>query len=71
MNLTSEKREKMPASQFGQPASKGFPMNDQEHARLAVGGATRSYRAGNISKSTEERIQGEARGKLARYRGGK
>ncbi len=71
MNLTADKRASMPAKEFGQPAKKGFPMSDPLHARLAIGGATRSYRAGNISKSTEERIQGEARGKLARYRGGK
>ena len=71
MNLTAEKREKMPAKEFAQPETKDFPLNDATHARLAIGGATRSYRAGNISKSEEERIQGEARSKLARYRGAK
>ncbi len=39
-------------------------MGDQKHARLAIGGATRSLHAGNISKATAERIQGEARAKL-------
>lgn len=46
-----------------------FPIGDDKHARLAIGGATRSYDAGNISKSTEERIQSEARGKLDTEKG--
>lgn len=41
-----------------------FPVGDRKHARLAIGGATRSYNAGNISKTTEERIQARARAKL-------
>ena len=41
-----------------------FPVGDAKHARLAIGGATRSYNAGNISKSTEEHIKAEARHKL-------
>lgn len=62
--LKSAQRKKMRSSEFGLPASKGFPMNDENHDRLAIGGATRSYNAGNISKSTEERLQSEARAKL-------
>lgn len=41
-----------------------FPIGDAKHARLAIGGATRSYRAGNISKSTEQHIKAAARRKL-------
>ena len=62
--LTAAKRKNMPGSAFGIPGKKAFPMSDPNHARLAIGGATRSYNAGNIGKSTEERIQSEARGKL-------
>lgn len=62
--LNAAARRAMPARQFGQPKSKGFPMNDATHDRLAIGGATRSYNAGNISKGTEQRIQGQARKKL-------
>lgn len=62
--LTSAQRKKMPGSEFGEPESKGFPMNDKTHDRMAISGASRSYNAGNISKSTEERIQAEARKKL-------
>ena len=49
----------------GGPKDKeGFPIGDKKHARLAIGGATRSYRAGNISKSKEEEIKSKARAKL-------
>lgn len=41
-----------------------FPIGDDKHARLAIGGATRSYSAGNIGKSTEEEIKAKARRKL-------
>lgn len=63
-NLDAEKRKGMPKKDFAIPAKKGFPMNDATHQRLAIGGATRSYNAGNISKATEERIKAEARRKL-------
>jgi hypothetical protein len=54
----------MPSSEFGLPKSKGFPMNDPTHERMAISGATRSEHAGNISASTAEKIKAEARKKL-------
>ena len=62
-DLTASKRKGMKKSQFAGPG-KSFPVNDKEHARLAIGGATRSERAGNISKSTEAKIKAKARAKL-------
>ena len=44
--------------------NKSFPIGDKKHARLAIGGATRSMRAGNISASTAARIKAAARAKL-------
>jgi hypothetical protein len=41
-----------------------FPVGDKKHQRLAIGGATRSYNAGNISKGTENKIKAEARAAL-------
>lgn len=41
-----------------------FPIGDAKHARLAIGGATRSERAGNISPSTAAKIKSEARAEL-------
>jgi hypothetical protein len=56
-------RKRMPKSEF---AGKGrsFPVNDATHARLAISGATRSMRAGNISSSTAAGIKAKARAKL-------
>ena len=56
-------------SKVGGPyAMKGkhFPIGDKKHARLAISGATRSYNAGNISKSTETKIKAKARKKLGK-----
>ena len=64
--INAAMRKRMPKSEFGQPEKRGFPMNDPTHQRLAISGATRAYNAGNISKSTEGRIKGEARAKLKR-----
>lgn len=52
----------MPGPKAGPNGS--FPIGDAKHARLAIGGATRSYNAGNISASTEAHIKSEARAKL-------
>jgi hypothetical protein len=41
-----------------------FPIGDKKHARLAISGASRSERAGNISEATAEHIKAKARAKL-------
>jgi hypothetical protein len=64
--LTEAMRKRMPKSQFAEPASRGFPMNDATHQRMAISGATRSEHAGNISASEAARIKAEARAKLAK-----
>lgn len=53
---------KVPGKKAGPNGS--FPIGDKKHARLAIGGATRSFNAGNISKSTELTIKAKARKKL-------
>lgn len=63
MKLTSGKRKSMPKSSFAGPG-RSFPVNDKTHARLAISGATRSERAGNISKTEEQKIKSKARNKL-------
>jgi hypothetical protein len=63
--LTAPKRKKMPAKDFAN--GKGsFPINDKTHARMAISGATRSERAGNISPATEAKIKAKARAKLGK-----
>jgi hypothetical protein len=41
-----------------------FPIGDAKHARLAISGATRSQRAGNINSSQAAKIKAAARAKL-------
>jgi hypothetical protein len=63
------KRNKMPAKEFaggGPKGKKGFPMPDKTHARLAISGATRSMRAGNISASKAASIKARARRMLGK-----
>ncbi len=59
--LNMAARKKLKKAVFGQPKKLGFPMNDPTHQRLAIGGATRSYHAGNISEGEMERLQAKAR----------
>ncbi len=73
-NLTADKRRQMPKSDFvggGPKGAKGFPVNDKTHARLAIGGATRSFNAGNISASKEAEVKSAARAKLGQALAGK
>ena len=63
VKLTAGKRAGMPKSQFA-GKGKSFPVNDPTHARMAISGATRSERAGNISSSEEASIKAKARAKL-------
>lgn len=58
---------KVPGKKAGPNGS--FPIGDKKHARLAIGGATRSYNAGNISKATENSIKAQARAKLGGKKG--
>jgi hypothetical protein len=55
---------KVPGKKAGPNGS--FPVGDKKHARLAIGGATRSERAGNISPATEAKIKAAARKELKR-----
>lgn len=63
--LSASKRKSMSSSDFAGP-KKSFPVNDKNHARLAISGATRSFNAGNISKSTENAIKARARKELGK-----
>lgn len=63
MKLTAAARKKIPAGKFAGPG-RSFPINDPTHARLAISGATRSERAGNISAGTAKKIKSKARKKL-------
>ncbi len=63
MKLKAAARKEMPKKDFAGPG-KSFPVNDKVHARMAISGATRSERVGNISKGEEGKIKAKARAKL-------
>lgn len=65
MKLTAAKRKAMPKKSFAGPG-RSFPISDKTHARLAISGATRSERAGNISASEASHIKAAARAKLGK-----
>jgi len=60
------KPSKVPGPKAGPNGS--FPIGDRKHARMAISGASRSFNAGNISKSTENTIKAKARKKLGHAR---
>lgn len=60
MKLTAATRKKIPASKFAGPG-RSFPVNDATHQRMAISGATRSQRAGNISPAMAAKIRSRAR----------
>lgn len=67
--LDKAKRDQLPRDEFAGPG-RSFPMNDKNHARAAISGATRAKNAGNISEREKEMIQSKARKKLdGRQRG--
>ena len=61
--LDAKARAKMSKKDFAGPG-KSFPINDAVHQRMAISGATRSARAGNISGAEAAKIKAAARAKL-------
>lgn len=68
--MTTRQRRAIPKRDFA-GAGRSFPIFDPKHARLAIGAATRSYHAGNISRSEMQSIQRKARAKLRNSRRGR
>ncbi|MET0146503.1 MAG: hypothetical protein ABW122_02290 [Ilumatobacteraceae bacterium] len=73
-DLSAKRRENLPAKDFGLPEkartkedkkdSGNYPMPDKAHARNAKSRAAQQRRAGNLTKSEEERIDRKADKKL-------
>ncbi len=69
-DLSSKKRENLPAKDFGLPEkartkqakkeSGNYPMPDKPHARNAKARAAQQRKAGNLTKEQEERIDRKA-----------
>lgn len=58
--LSSQKRKKLPKSDFGLPGEKKYPMPDKSHARNAKARASQMVNKGKLSKSSEEKIDAKA-----------
>lgn len=68
--LTTKKRKAIPASEFGLPKERKYPMQDKEHAQNAKARAQEEYEKGNLSKSQLLQIERKANAKI-RAAGGK
>lgn len=60
MKLTSRERGMIPASEFGIPGERKYPMPDKAHAANAKARAAQAVNAGRMSKATEAKIDAKA-----------
>ena len=58
--LNTARRNKIPASKFGLPGSRKYPMPDRSHAANAKARATQQVKAGHLSSSAAARIRAKA-----------
>jgi hypothetical protein len=58
--LTTKARNALPASKFGLPGKRAYPMPDKSHAANAKARATQAVNAGRMSASTKAQIFAKA-----------
>ena len=58
--LTTKSRKALPAAKFAEPAKRAYPIENKSHAANAKARASQQEKKGNISKSTEEKIDAKA-----------
>jgi hypothetical protein len=58
--LKSRRRNSLPASSFGLPEARKFPMPDESHARNAKARASQAEADGRLSASDKRRIDAKA-----------
>jgi hypothetical protein len=58
--LKAATRNKLPASDFGLPKQRKYPMEDDEHAAKAKGRATQMVKRGKLSPEAAARIRKKA-----------
>ena len=59
-DLKSEKRSKLPDSDFAEPGKRAYPIEDKAHARNAKARASQAVKAGRMSKAEQGRIDRRA-----------
>jgi hypothetical protein len=58
--LSSSARKKLPASTFGEPGKRAYPMPDRAHAANAKARASQQVAKGNLSGSAKAAIDAKA-----------
>lgn len=58
--LNAAARNKIPASKFGLPGSRKYPMPDRSHAANAKARATQQVKAGRLSSGAAAKIRAKA-----------
>lgn len=69
--LTTKARKALPASTFGEPGKRAYPMPDRSHAANAKARASQAVNAGRMSSSTESKIDAKANKVLGKSKGKK
>lgn len=64
--LTSKARDKLPASTFGEPGKRKYPMPDASHAANAKARASQAVNSGRMSRNEEKRLDAKADRVIAR-----
>lgn len=65
-DLSSKKRNKLPAKDFGLPKERKYPMPDKSHAGNAKARASQMEKEGKLSKKQEAKIDRKANKKLGK-----
>ena len=63
--LTTKDRKKVPATEFGEPGKRAYPMPDKAHAANAKARATQMVKKGKLSESEKKKIDAKATKSLA------
>ena len=66
--LKAKRRNALPASDFGMPGERKYPMPDRSHAGNAKARARQAVKKGRMSKATEAKIDAKANRVLGKKR---
>lgn len=58
--LTAKARKRIPASEFGEPGARKYPMPDKGHAANAKARATQQVKKGKLSSAGAAKIKAKA-----------
>ncbi|PWH05316.1 hypothetical protein DEO23_14085 [Brachybacterium endophyticum] len=64
--MPAKKRRSLKPSQFGLPGSRRYPVDTKARARNAKARAAQQRKAGNLSKSSQSKINAKANKRLRR-----